>query len=196
MLCDAKLDLIDVCLPPVWHAESASPPWRPQARFCEKPIALNPADATAWCRRRASGKRLMIGHVLPFVPEYRFAYEAITAQVRPDAGRHFKRIISIPVWLPDFYNPKKVGGPMLDLHVHDAISFACVRDAPGVQSVGTMRGEWSNGFDAIRLRSAADGHGHQRRDRPAGRPSRTATNPTRRGHAVLRLYGDPSAATR
>ena len=48
----------------------------------------------------------------------------------------------IPTWLPDFYNPQKVGGPMLDLHVHDAHFIRLVCGMPrAVQSVGTMRGE-------------------------------------------------------
>ena len=58
------------------------------------------------------------------------------------SGGHFKRIISDPDWLPDFYNPQKVGGPMLDLHVHDAHFIRLVCGMPrAVQSVGTMRGE-------------------------------------------------------
>jgi predicted dehydrogenase len=57
-------------------------------------------------------------------------------------GGHFKRIISDPLWLPDFYDPKKVGGPMLDLHVHDAHYIRLLCGMPkAVQSVGRMRGE-------------------------------------------------------
>jgi predicted dehydrogenase len=145
MLCDAKLDLIDVCLPPAWHAEvTIAALDAGKHTFCEKPIALNPADANRMVEAaRWAGKLLMIGHVLPFMPEYRFAYEAITGgrYGRMIAG-HFKRIISDPAWLPDFYNPQKVGGPMLDLHVHDAHFIRVVCGMPrAVQSVGTMRGE-------------------------------------------------------
>ena len=85
----------------------------------------------------------MIGHVLPFFPEYRFAYETIQGgKYGQLLGGHFKRIISDPEWLPDYYNPQKVGGPMLDLHVHDAHFIRLVCGIPrAVQSVGTMRGE-------------------------------------------------------
>ena len=129
--------------------------------FCEKPIALKPADATRMVRRpsrRASC--LMIGHVLPFFPEYRFAYEAIqSGKYGRILGGHFKRIISDPPWLPDFYNPQKVGGPMLDLHVHDAHFIRLVCGMPrAVQSVGTMRGEVVERFprssSTIRRRSS------------------------------------------
>ena len=85
----------------------------------------------------------MIGHVLPFFPEYQFAYQTITSgKYGRLLGGHFKRIISDPLWLPDFYDPKKVGGPMLDLHVHDAHFIRLVCGMPkAVHSVGTMRGE-------------------------------------------------------
>jgi predicted dehydrogenase len=57
-------------------------------------------------------------------------------------GGHFKRIISDPQWLPDFYDPKRVGGPVLDLHIHDAhfIRLACGMPR-AVFSSGRMRGE-------------------------------------------------------
>ena len=145
MLADPKLDLIDICLPPAWHAKVTIAALRAGKHvFCEKPIALSPADAGRMVdTARQVGKLLMIGHALPFFPEYRFAYEAIqSGKYGKLLGGHFKRIISDPDWLPDFYNPEKVGGPMLDLHVHDAHFIRLVCGMPrAVQSVGTMRGE-------------------------------------------------------
>src|SRR3972149_71160 len=72
MLASAKLDMIDICLPPAARA------WVPIAAlkagkhvFCEKPIALVPADAVRMVKAaRTAGKQLMIGQVLPFFPEY------------------------------------------------------------------------------------------------------------------------------
>ena len=90
--------------------------------FCEKPIALRPADAVRMVKTaKAAGKQLMIGQVLPFFPEYAFAYRIVRGgKLGALLGGHFKRVISDPLWLKDFYDPHKVGGPMLDLHVHDA----------------------------------------------------------------------------
>ena len=57
-------------------------------------------------------------------------------------GGAFKRIISDPQWLPDFYNPNTTGGPMIDLHIHDAHFIRLVCGMPkGVHTVGRMRGE-------------------------------------------------------
>jgi len=145
MLADPKLDAIDICLPPAWHAEVAVAALKAGKHvFCEKPIALNPADAERMVKAaEKAGKLLLIGHVLPFLPEYRFAFETIqSGKYGRLLGGHFRRIISDPNWLPDFYNPEKVGGPMLDLHVHDAHFIRLIFGMPrAVQSVGTMRGD-------------------------------------------------------
>ena len=145
MLADGDLDLIDVCLPPSLHAKVTVAALKAGKHvFCEKPIALTPADAKRMvAAARKARRQLMIGHVLPFLPEYAFAYKAITSgKYGKPLGGYFKRIISDPLWLPDFYNPKIVGGPMLDLHVHDAHFIRVIFGMPkAVQSVGSMRGE-------------------------------------------------------
>ena len=93
MLADPKLDMIDVCLPPALHAKVTIAALKAGKHvFCEKPIALKPADANRMVdAAQKAGKLLMIGHVLPFFPEYKFAYKAIAErQVRPAARRAFQ----------------------------------------------------------------------------------------------------------
>jgi predicted dehydrogenase len=145
LISDPSLDLIDVCLPPSWHAEVTIAALEAGKHvFCEKPIALDPASASRMVQAAdRAGKMLLIGHVLPFFPEYQFAYQTIAGgKYGRVLGGHFKRMISDPAWLPDFYNPRKVGGPMLDLHVHDAHFIRLLFGMPkAVHSVGTMRGE-------------------------------------------------------
>lgn len=145
LLADPHVDLVDVCLPPSLHAATAAAASSAGKHvFCEKPIALTPADAERMVRAaERAGKLLMIGHVLPFFPEYHFAYEAVCqGRYGRMLGGHFKRIISDPLWLPDFYNPATTGGPMIDLHVHDAHFIRLLCGMPRqVQSAGRMRGE-------------------------------------------------------
>ncbi len=151
LLADPELDMIDICLPPGAHAGVTIGALKAGKHvFCEKPIALRPADAEAMiAAAKAAGKMLAIGHVLPFFPEYRFAYRTITSgKYGALTGGHFKRIISDPTWLPDFYNPNTTGGPMIDLHIHDAHFIRLVCGMPrAVQSVGRMRGEVVERFD-------------------------------------------------
>ena len=93
---------------------------------------------------------LMVGHVLPFFPEYRFVYDAVTQGTFGRLkGGHFKRIISDPTWMPRFYDPAVIGGPMLDLHVHDAHFIRLIGGMPqSVQCAGSMRGEVVERFHA------------------------------------------------
>jgi predicted dehydrogenase len=150
MLASAKLDVIDICLPPAAHAGVAIAALKAGKHvFCEKPIALVPADADKMVRAAATaGKQLMIGQVLPFFPEYAFAYQAVTGgKYGRLLGGHFKRIISDPLWLKDFYDPQKVGGPMLDLHVHDAHFIRLLCGMPkSVFTCGRMRGKVAEYF--------------------------------------------------
>jgi predicted dehydrogenase len=150
MLADAKLDLIDICLPPAAHAPVAIAALKAGKHvFCEKPIALVPADGQRMVQTaKKAGKQLMIGQVLPFFPEYAFAYDAVRGgKYGRLLGGHFKRIISDPQWLRHFYDPTKVGGPMLDLHVHDAHFIRLLCGMPkAVFSSGRMRGEVAEYF--------------------------------------------------
>jgi predicted dehydrogenase len=145
LFADPNIDVVDLCLPPGIHAEATVAALEAGKHvLCEKPMALSVAD----CRRmtaaaKKSGKQLLIGHVLPFFPEYAWAYKAITSGTYGKLlGGNFKRVISDPTWIEDFYDPKKVGGPLLDLHVHDAHFIRLLFGMPtDVSSQGRMRGE-------------------------------------------------------
>ena len=64
-------------------------------------------------------------------------------------GGHFKRIISDPTWVPRFYDPQVIGGPMLDLHVHNAHFIRLTCGMPeSVHCAGTMRGPVVERFHA------------------------------------------------
>ncbi len=104
---------------------------------------LRPADAQRMVKTASqAGRQLMIGQVLPFFPEYAFAHQAVASgRYGRLLGGHFKRVISDPLWLKDFYDPEKVGGPMLDLHVHDAHFIHLLCGMPrAVSTIGRMRG--------------------------------------------------------
>jgi len=145
LLDDPAIDVVDICLPPALHAEVALAALNAGKHvFCEKPIALAPQDATRMVRAAEKvRKQLLIGHVLPFMPEYAFARSAITGgKYGKLLGGHFKRVISDPLWIPDFYDPRRVGGPVVDLHIHDAHFIRLVCGMPSaVFSTGRMRGE-------------------------------------------------------
>jgi predicted dehydrogenase len=145
MLADPEIDLVDVCLPPAAHAHVVIQALESGKHvFCEKPMALEIASADRMvAAAAAAGKLLMIGHVLPLLPEYRFAVGAAQGgKYGKLLGGHFKRVISDPQWLPHFFDPDKVGGPMLDLHIHDAHFVRLLFGMPtALDTQGRWRGE-------------------------------------------------------
>jgi len=152
MLADGEIDVVDVCLPPAAHRGAVVSALEAGKHvFCEKPIALTAEDAKAMVAKSEEvGKLLMIGHVLPFFPEYQFVMQMIeSGEYGKVTGGHFKRIISDPTWLENFYDPNMVGGPMLDLHVHDAHFIRLLFGAPReIRSVGSMQGEVAKRFSS------------------------------------------------
>ena len=143
LLADDELDLIDVCLPPHLHKSVCLAALEAGKHvFCEKPLALNAEDCdTLVAAAEQAGRQLLVGHVLPFMPEFEFLYTAV--QDGTDGrvlGGRFERVISDPLWLKDFYDMEKVGGPLIDLHVHDAHLIRLLFGMPtGVTSQGRLR---------------------------------------------------------
>ncbi len=155
LLADENIELIDITLPPALHADIAVQALRAGKHvFCEKPMALNSRD----CKRmtteaRRTGKLLMIGHVLPFFPEYAWALKQHESKKFGRLlGGNFKRVISNPEWLKNYWLADQVGGPMLDLHVHDAHFIRLLFGLPQtVTSKGRTKKElaeyWNSQFD-------------------------------------------------
>jgi len=141
LLKDPSVDVIDICLPPHLHVEVAIAAFEHGKHvLCEKPLALSAAN----CDRVLSaakkfGRLAMVAHVLPYIGP--FAYAAQIAQTKEYGnaiGGCFKRTISNPDWIPDFFDPDRVGGPMIDLNVHDAHFIRMIFGNPrSVTAVGT-----------------------------------------------------------
>ncbi len=122
LLADDDIDLVDVCNPTHLHPETAIQALRAGKHvLVEKAIALEPREADAMLQAaRKAGKLLMVAHVLPFMPEFRFAAEAIRGgRYGKLVGGHFVRVISRPDWSADIGDAAKTGGPAIDLHIHD-----------------------------------------------------------------------------
>jgi predicted dehydrogenase len=145
MLDDPEIDVVDICLPPALHGEVAIAAAKAgKHALIEKPIALDHATGRRMLQAaQRAGTLLLIAHVLPFVPEYAFARQMVqSGKYGRLLGGHFKRIISDPSWLKDFFDPRAVGGPVVDLHIHDAHFIRMLCGMPqAVYSTGRMRGE-------------------------------------------------------
>jgi predicted dehydrogenase len=144
LLADPAVDLVDLCVPNDEHARLAIRALEAGKHvLVEKPIALTTADADAMvAAARASGRLLMVAHVLPFLPEFAFAREAV------ESGRygglraaHFMRVISKPDWSSGIADADRSGGPAVDLHIHDTHFIGLVCGVPkAVHSRGVVEG--------------------------------------------------------
>lgn len=145
LVADPELDLIDVCLPPDLHLSVTLKALAAGKHvLVEKPMALTAKD----CDRMVAAadkadRRVFCGQVLPFFPEYAEARKIIASgKYGRLLGGNFKRVISDPLWLKDFFDADKVGGPLVDLHVHDAHLIRLLFGMPqSVFSQGRMRGD-------------------------------------------------------
>lgn len=155
MIADPKVDLIDICLPPAAHAATAIKALKAGKHvFCEKPIALTSADARKMvATAEECGRLLFIGHVLPFFPEYNYVYKLATSKKYGKLlGGNFKRITSDPQWLKHYYDANIIGGPLLDLHIHDAHFIRLLFGMPNaVFTTGRMKGDVVQFFNSLFL---------------------------------------------
>ena len=133
MLADPDIDLVDICTPTILHEEMALAALKAGKHvLVEKAIALDAKAADTMLKTAAkAGRLLMVAHVLPFIPEFAWAAEAIAGgKYGKLLGGHFRRIISKPDWSADIGDAAKTGGPAVDLHIHDTHFIGLVAGVP------------------------------------------------------------------
>ncbi len=142
LLDDPGVDLVDLCVPSDDHARLAIQALEAGKHvLVEKPIALSVADGEAMVgAARSSGKLLMVGHVLPFFPEFAFAREAVgSGRYGSLRAAHLTRVICRPEWSSGVADADRSGGPAIDLHIHDTHFVGLVCGVPrAVQSRGVV----------------------------------------------------------
>ncbi len=145
MVRSPNIDVIDICLPPHLHTSAAMMALEHgKDVLCEKPLALHSEDCFRIMETaKGLNRMVLVAHVLPYMGAFAFATELVANKTYgAPIGGYFKRIISDPTWIPDFYAKDKVGGPLVDLHVHDLHWIQLLFGKPkGVHAVGRMQGE-------------------------------------------------------
>lgn len=146
MITSGEVDVIDICLPPAAHTQLALAALAAGKHvFCEKPIALHIEQADRLiAAAEIADRQLLIGHVLPYFPEYAWALQVIgSGDYGQVVSASFERVVSDPAWLANYWDADAFGGPLLDLHVHDA-HFICL--ALGMPARVTTQGSLRNGL--------------------------------------------------
>ena len=153
MLADDSIDLVDICLPVHVHVDAVRRCLEAGKHvLCEKPLALRAGEAADLVAlAQDKGKHLLVAHVLAFFPEFKLLVEAQRSErFGKCLGGRFKRVIGPVDWNPEFYDPDKVGGPLIDLHVHDSHLIRLLFGMPSeVISRGRMRGETPSHFESL-----------------------------------------------
>lgn len=122
LLADPDIDLVDVCLPTDKHFAVVMDSLKAgKPTLVEKPISVDLDQAKQMVAAAQAAKvPLLVAHVLPFFPEFRFATEAIQdGRFGKIRAAHFKRVISPPEWSNGMSDFRKLGGWGIDLHIHD-----------------------------------------------------------------------------
>jgi predicted dehydrogenase len=142
LLADPTIDLVDLCVPNDEHARLTIRALEAGKHvLVEKPIALSSSDGQAMVdAAKASGKLLMVGHVLPFFPEFAFAREVVASgQYGSLRAAHLNRVICKPDWSNGIGDSERSGGPAIDLHIHDTHFVGLVCGVPkAVHSRGVV----------------------------------------------------------
>src|SRR5882672_6801047 len=142
MLADPEIDLIDICNPTQQHEITAIAALKAGKHvLVEKAIALSPEGADRMLAgAKTAGKLLMVAHVLPFFPEFRFAAEAVLGgRFGKLLGGQFMRVISKPDWSAEIGDAAATGGPAVDLHIHDTHFIGLIAGVPkAVFASGTV----------------------------------------------------------
>jgi predicted dehydrogenase len=142
LLADPKVDLVDLCVPNDAHGRMAVQALKAGKHvLVEKPIALQVAEADEMlAAAAAAGKMLMVGHVLPFFPEFAFALDAVqSGRYGALRAAHLMRVIAKPAWSSDIADSERSGGPAIDLHIHDTHFIGLICGVPrAVHSRGVI----------------------------------------------------------
>ncbi len=130
LLNDPEIDLVDICLSTDLHEQVTLEAIAAGKHvLVEKPIAIELAAANRMVRAaEKAGLHLMVGQVLPYFPEFRFAADCVaTGKYGKLRAAHFRRVITPPDWSADMSDFRKLGGWGIDLHIHDNhfISLVC-----------------------------------------------------------------------
>lgn len=124
LIREAKVDIVDICLPTYLHAKYALAAMeKAKYVFIEKPVTLTIAEGEALLKKqKETGCQVQVGQVIRFWDEYVELQKMIESGVYGRVvSANFRRLSPKPTWgwkdwLLDF---NLSGGAGQDLHIHD-----------------------------------------------------------------------------
>jgi predicted dehydrogenase len=152
LIHDPAIQAVDICLPTFLHAKYAVMAARAGKHvLCEKPFALSLADADAVTQAAHKARiTFMLAMVIRFWPEYVYLKELVASKKH---GRltalTCTRVGGFPGagWENWFADPRRSGGCILDMHIHDTDFITHLLGQP--RSVYTRGTKTKRGWDHI-----------------------------------------------
>lgn len=117
-----ELDAVLICTPTFTHEEMVRRAIEHNVHvMCEKPFVLDVETAKILIQEaKDAGVRLMVMHVVRFWPEYDKIKNMIAeGELGEIKNVYLNRLSSHPTWAIWHRDPKKSGGGLYDLHIHD-----------------------------------------------------------------------------
>jgi predicted dehydrogenase len=119
---DPEVEAVDLCLPTDLHAPAAIAALNAGKHvLVEKPMAIDAAQCDAMlAAQEKSGKVLMVAQVLRFIPSYVALRDLLRGgSLGPVRSALFRRRCAAPAWSKWLGDPKRGGGGVFDLLIHD-----------------------------------------------------------------------------
>ncbi len=123
LLADPGVDLVSVCTHTDTHVDLALAALQAGKHvLVEKPVAIRAGDVARLAQAaRAAGRLCMPGMCMRFWPGWVWLRECIRdGRYGPVRSAVFQRLGSPPDWTPFYADLARSGGPLFDLHIHDA----------------------------------------------------------------------------
>ena len=155
LINNAKVDVIDICLPTFLHAKYAMLAMeKVKYVFVEKPVALTVEEGNLMIEKaKATGAQVQVGQVIRFWDEYVKLKEILESKTYGSVvNANFRRISPRPTWgwedwLIDF---ERSGGANQDLHIHDIDYVLSIFGKPlSFYSVKNSKGEKNSYVNTI-----------------------------------------------
>jgi len=153
LIKNAKVDIVDVCLPTDLHVEYVLKALKSGRHvFSEKPLAVSGPSARRVVRAARTAKGFfMTGLCIRFWPEYEYLKNAVeNKRYGKVISASFRRVSCAPTWSSDGWllDDKRSGSAAMDLHIHDTDFIIYLLGKPTyVHSIGQKRP--SAGIDHI-----------------------------------------------
>ena len=132
MIESEELDVVDLCVPTLLHAEYALFAMKKVRNIIiEKPVCLTEAQAQQLLEEQErTGALVQVAHSLRFNDVYRYVKEVVRSERygKVISGR-FSRISPRPVWMKGHDEKDRTGSMALDMHIHDADFIRYLMDA-------------------------------------------------------------------